>query len=119
LNISIWINELWEPTWGKGRVHVEPPWGPVWGQGGILNGEPIWWGVVFPMERGLSEAFTHRNLKPENILLDWNGNWIVRIADFGHSAFSHETFKLFKIDLNSAPQWPVYSFLLSHLWMGR
>jgi serine/threonine protein kinase len=45
-------------------------------------------GIALAMRFVSSQGIIHRDLKPENILLDWD--WIVRIADFGHSRWQTE-----------------------------
>jgi serine/threonine protein kinase len=43
-------------------------------------------GIALAMRYVHSKGVIHRNLTPDNILLDWN--WNVRIADFGCSTFT-------------------------------
>jgi serine/threonine protein kinase len=43
-------------------------------------------GIVLGMRHVHSRSVVHRDLRPDNILLDWS--WNVRIADFGHSISS-------------------------------
>jgi serine/threonine protein kinase len=42
-------------------------------------------GIVLAMRFIHDRGVIHRDLRPDNILLDWDWNWNVRIADFWHS----------------------------------
>jgi serine/threonine protein kinase len=46
-------------------------------------------GIVLGMRYLHSRQFIHRNLTPDNILLDWN--WVVRIGGFSHSVSLDES----------------------------
>jgi serine/threonine protein kinase len=60
-------------------------------------------GIVLAMRYVHSQEVIHRDLTPENILLDWD--WNIRIADFGRST-SPEKPWISSIPDDSAQVWP-------------
>jgi serine/threonine protein kinase len=56
-------------------------------------------GIVLAMQYLHSRNVFHRDLRPENILLDWD--WTVRLCDFGHSLYPGEPYQVLLTDLHS------------------
>jgi serine/threonine protein kinase len=60
-------------------------------------------GIVLAMRYLHSRNVIHRDLRPDNILLDWY--WNVRLCDFGHSLYSGEPYFASLPDPHSRDQW--------------
>jgi serine/threonine protein kinase len=65
-------------------------------------------GIALAMRFVHSRGFIHRELKPDNILLDWD--WKVRIADFGQSYAPDNSNIPLLPHFNANPIWPSVDF---------